>query len=78
VYCASADLMERNLNRRVEVCFPIEDQALSARVLSELELYLNDGKQRWMQLESGQYQRVEQDGPAAQMELMRLLTSPPN
>ncbi|HEY6527634.1 MAG TPA: polyphosphate kinase 1 [Cellvibrionaceae bacterium] len=73
VYCASADLMERNLNRRVEVCFPIEDHALAVRVLSELELYLNDGKQRWLQTESGQYQRVEQDGPAAQAELMRLL-----
>ena len=36
VYLGSADWMERNLNRRVEVLFPIEDPALKARLLDEI------------------------------------------
>ncbi|MDE2089127.1 MAG: polyphosphate kinase 1, partial [Gammaproteobacteria bacterium] len=35
VLCSSADWMERNFFRRVEVCFPIEDQDLSRRVVRE-------------------------------------------
>lgn len=77
VYCASADMMERNLNRRVEVCFPIEQPELSARLLQELELYLNDGSQRWELNQDGVYERIHsEDKPAAQTELLRLLTAP--
>jgi polyphosphate kinase len=36
VYLGSADWMERNLNRRVEVLFPIEDPLLKARILDEI------------------------------------------
>ncbi len=77
VYCASADMMERNLNRRVETCFPIEQPELSVRLLQELELYLNDGSQRWELNQDGTYERIHsEDKPAAQTELMRLLTAP--
>lgn len=77
VYCASADLMERNLNRRVETCFPIEQPELASRVLQELELYLNDGRQRWELLEEGTYLQVlSAENPAAQSELLRQLTGP--
>jgi polyphosphate kinase len=77
VYCASADLMERNLNRRVESCFPVEQPELANRVLAELEIYLHDGRQRWELLEDGTYiQVLSPDHPAAQTELLRLLTSP--
>ena len=34
VFCGSADWMERNLRRRVEVVFPIRDPALRARVIT--------------------------------------------
>lgn len=75
VYCASADLMERNLNRRVETCFPIVQPELAARVTQELELYLNDGRQRWELIENGTYvQAVNPDQPTAQTELLRQLT----
>lgn len=76
VYCASADLMERNLSRRVEVCFPVDQPELASRILQELELYLNDCKQRWELMPDGTYERVEGDGPAAQTELLRQLTGP--
>lgn len=77
VYCASADLMERNLNRRVETCFPIEQPELASRVLNDLELYLNDGRQRWELVAEGIYiQVLAPDQPSAQSELMRQLTAP--
>ena len=41
-YLASADLMERNLDRRVEVAFPLEDGELRSRVLHYLELQWGD------------------------------------
>ncbi len=48
VYLASADWMGRNLYRRVETCFPIEDEALKARVLEEgLFRYLEDNVGTW-------------------------------
>lgn len=75
VLCASADLMERNLNRRVEVCFPVEQPELAARVIQELELYLNDGRQRWELTPEGVYVQVySPEHPAAQLELLRGLT----
>lgn len=75
VLCASADLMERNLNRRVEVCFPVEQPELAARVIRELELYVNDGRQRWELTPDGIYVQVyDPDHPAAQLELLRQLT----
>jgi polyphosphate kinase len=47
IYCGSADLMERNLNRRVEVCFPLQSPTIANRVLSDLEAYLEDKSQSW-------------------------------
>jgi polyphosphate kinase len=68
--------MERNLNRRVEVCFPIEQPELSNRVLNELELYLQDGRQRWELLPEGIYVQVFSGHQAAQLELLRQFTAP--
>ncbi|MBA3416342.1 MAG: polyphosphate kinase 1 [Chloroflexia bacterium] len=43
VYLGSADLMERNLDRRVEVVFPVEDEAIAARIRDEIiPAYLRD------------------------------------
>jgi len=76
LYCASADLMERNLNHRVETAFPINSPDLVQRVLSELSLYIEDSAQRWLLESDGQYTRVQQDGvSSAQSELLvRLAT----
>ncbi|MGE0103455.1 MAG: polyphosphate kinase 1 [Blastocatellales bacterium] len=58
VYIGSADLMNRNLDRRVETLFPIEDAKLKERVIKEmLEPALIDNvKMRWLQSD-GSYQR---------------------
>ncbi|BCD98471.1 polyphosphate kinase 1 [Marinagarivorans cellulosilyticus] len=75
VYCASADLMERNLNRRVETCFPIEDDSMVERVLNELKLYINDGEQRWQLQPDGNYLLEQQPNtPSAQSELLKQLS----
>lgn len=42
IFCSSADWMARNLFNRVETCFPINDRELAARLLEELEIYLQD------------------------------------
>lgn len=76
VYCASADLMERNLNRRVETCFPVEQPDLAERVVQELELYVHDGNQRWELQEDGTYIQALSEQAPAQSELLRLLTGP--
>ena len=47
VLCASADLMERNLYRRVEVCFPILEKKHRERVIADLKSFLRDDKQAW-------------------------------
>lgn len=60
VYAASADLMDRNMFRRVEVCYPIETKRLANRIFHDLELYLNDNVQAWRLLSDGNYQLCEQ------------------
>ncbi|MEP7185590.1 MAG: polyphosphate kinase 1 [Rhodanobacter sp.] len=56
LYCASADWMERNLMRRIEVAFPILDPALAARVFNEtLANGLADNTQAWLLQSNGRY-----------------------
>ncbi|MCV6637922.1 polyphosphate kinase 1 [Candidatus Albibeggiatoa sp. nov. NOAA] len=58
VYCASADWMDRNLLKRVEECYPVENPKLKAEVINGLELYLKDNAQSWELDKDGQYARV--------------------
>ncbi|WP_347989146.1 polyphosphate kinase 1 [Methylomonas sp. AM2-LC] len=55
VYAASADLMTRNMFRRVEICFPITDKKISERIMGDLEGYLKDNSQAWLLQTDGQY-----------------------
>lgn len=74
VYASSADLMHRNMFRRVEVCFPIEHKKLQERVMENLEAYLRDDSQAWILNSDGTYSRVVcTSGKAfqAQTELLR-------
>jgi polyphosphate kinase len=58
VFCASADWIERNFFRRVEVCFPIGVKKLRDRVVKELGYYLEDNTQAWELQSDGTYRRV--------------------
>lgn len=64
VYCSSADWMERNLNNRIEVCFPILKKKHTSRIKAELEMYLNDRGQSWELNSTGEYRSLENTSPA--------------
>ena len=81
LYLSSADLMERNLDKRVETCFPVEGKRLILRVKKELETYLSDNTQSWILQPDGRYLRHTPSGNQlhrnAQASLLEKLTSLP-
>jgi polyphosphate kinase len=58
-FIGSADLMERNLDRRVEVLAPVFDPELRGRLDETLELNLTDDVSTWELGPSGAWHRVE-------------------
>ena len=59
VYLGSADLMPRNLSRRVEIVFPVENQRLVRRIKEDiLETYLADNVKARRMRSDGRYERV--------------------
>jgi len=58
VYAGSADLMPRNLYRRVETVYPIEAKGLKERIISDLKGYLKDNTYAWILREDGTYDRL--------------------
>ncbi len=61
VYIGSADLMPRNLDRRVEVCAPILNSKAKKYILEILKSQLADNSQAWVLNEAGSYIRVIAD-----------------
>lgn len=59
VYASSADWMERNMFRRVEVCFPIENPGLRQRIIEDLRWYLKDNSNAWLMDSDGTYHRAQ-------------------
>ena len=47
--------MERNLMHRVEICFPILNARLQARIRNDLQIYLTDNYQSWELQSDGNY-----------------------
>jgi len=80
VYLSSADWMDRNFFRRIELCFPVLDPALKRRVVREgLQPYLDDNCQGWMMRSDGSYERVKPRRGrrrSAQEELLYTLSTP--
>lgn len=62
VLIASADWMDRNFFRRVEVCCPIEKSKLRKRLSSDLEIYLADNTNAWEAQADGSYRRLSAEG----------------
>jgi polyphosphate kinase len=80
VYLASADWMNRNLFRRIEVAFPILDKALKKRILTEgLHPYMKDNVNAWELEPDGTYlkrkPRDKRSAFCAQRHLMQTLGS---
>lgn len=76
IYAGSADLMERNLLRRVETAFPVENPKLKERMKTELESYTLDNSQAWILQTDGTYvRRTPQEGePIIRAQTMLLET----
>ena len=64
IYMGSADWMPRNLDRRVEITFPVLDPSVRVKVRHILEVELEDTvRARIMKMdESGQYERIDKRG----------------
>jgi polyphosphate kinase len=73
IYIGSADLMERNLDRRVEVVVPIEEQALQAELLEAFEITWRDDLFTWVLGTDRRWRRLQPvNNFSAQAEFKRL------
>ncbi|MGH8821233.1 MAG: polyphosphate kinase 1, partial [Rhodoferax sp.] len=74
LYLSSADWMNRNMLRRVELAWPVSDPVIRQRIIDEcLVAYLHDGCDAWDLGPDGTYTRVDTGGsrgPGAQAALM--------
>ena len=61
VYLSSADWMPRNLDRRVEIMFPVEDKDCKKELIELLKLYFRDNEKAWRLQSDGSYQKVAGD-----------------
>lgn len=61
-YMGSADWMPRNLDKRVEILFPIEDPILQEEIYHILHIQLSDTKKAHLLMPDGHYVKVDQRG----------------
>ena len=59
IFMGSADWMPRNLDRRVEIIFPVEDDTLKAKVKHILDVQLNDTLKAYEMTNDGSYVRIK-------------------
>ncbi len=65
LYLSSADWMNRNMLRRVELAWPVIDPTIRQRLIDEcLVAYLHDGRDAWDLQPNGTYVRVNPADPA--------------
>lgn len=62
IYCGSADWMPRNLERRVEILFPVEKQELKEELLHILQVQLADTKKAAVLTPDGSYEKIDRRG----------------
>lgn len=78
LFCGSADWMDRNVFKRVEVCFPITDDAMKKRLLTDLDLCIQDNAGAWELQSDGSWLRLRahpgEDVISVQRELLQNLS----
>ncbi len=63
-YCASADWMPRNLERRVEIMFPVEQPELRKKLMGILTMQLKDTVKAHKLMPDGSYEKIDRRGKA--------------
>ncbi|HBP37682.1 MAG TPA: polyphosphate kinase 1, partial [Clostridiales bacterium] len=75
LFLSSADGMQRNLDRRIELMFPVEAKELRQKIMDVLQIQLADTEKARLMLPDGSYVRVDRRGKPhldSQTELCRL------
>jgi polyphosphate kinase len=62
LYLGSADWMPRNLDKRVEIMFPVEDEDLKERIIKVLLIQLEDNVKSHILLPDGTYEKPDRRG----------------
>ena len=62
IYMGSADWMPRNLDKRVEIVFPVEDKVLKEKVKHILDVQLRDNVKTHILMSDGSYEKVNRKG----------------
>lgn len=62
IFLSSADLMPRNLDRRVEVAFAVEDEEIKRKIKEILNITLNDTVKVRVENADGSYKRIDKRG----------------
>ena len=65
IYMGSADWMPRNLDKRVEILFPVEDPVLKKDIIELLNIQLSDTKKARIMQPDGTYEKVDMRGKKA-------------
>ena len=76
VYLSSADMMRRNLDRRVEILFPVLDSAHRQQIKNDLELMLKDNLKARLLNPDGTYTPVATNGKPINSQLIFLNEKP--
>ena len=62
IYMGSADWMPRNLDRRVEIVFPLYDEQTRAQAMHVLEVQLADNEKARVMNDEGKYEKIDRRG----------------
>lgn len=62
IYMGSADWMPRNLDRRVEIIFPVEEESAKAKAKHILDIQLKDNLKAYYLSQDGEYLRIDKRG----------------
>ena len=59
LFISSADWMPRNLDRRVELLIPVDDERCREKLIETLRTYFKDNTNTWVMQSNGSYKRVK-------------------
>ncbi len=72
VFMGSADWMTRNLDRRVEIVFPVEDEKIKKEIIHILDIEFKDNTKAHILQPDGQYEKMDKRGKALVNSQMQL------